>query len=295
MAKTAKKSSKAKVKSKTASAKTAAKKSVSQKVETKAAKIDRSVTLQKIYKFNLFSAVAYLAFAVLSVIFVSKESVNMVLTHATKDELASTSGSVLGPAYRTIATVEVRYLLAVIFVISAIFALLLATRLRKSYEDGVKSSVSGLRWVFMGITLALTLEVASILGGVEDIMTLKLIAGLILTTTILAWMAERANKGSKKQYAAFGLSLFTGVIAWLPLIGSLVGTTLYGIESFGWYVYALSGFLLVGFISIALSQYKHVRNGVSAKGYLQLEGKYLSADFIIKLGLFGIILTALYK
>lgn len=295
MAKTAKKSSKAKIKSKTASAKTTAKKSVSQKVEAKTAKIDRSVTLQKIYKFNLFSAVAYLAFAVLSVILVSKESVSMVLTHATKDELASTSGSVLGPAYRTIATVEIRYLLAVIFVISAIFALLLATRLRKSYEDGVKSSISGLRWVFTGITLALTLELASILGGVEDVMTLKLVAGLILTTTILAWMAERANKGSKKQYAAFGLSLFTGTIAWLPLVGSLVGTTLYGIESFGWHVYALSGFLLVGFISIALSQYKHVRDGVSAKGYLQLEGKYLSTDFVIKLGLFAIILTALYK
>jgi hypothetical protein len=294
MARTAKKSTTSKQKTKRASAKAATKKAAA-KTTVKNISVQKSVTLQKLYKFNLFSAAASLVFAVLSVIFVSKQSVDAIWSYATKDELASTSGAVLGPAYKTLATIEIRYLLAVIFVLSAVFSLLLATKLRNAYETGVKGSAPLVRWIFMGITLALTLEVVSILGGVQDIFTLKLIAGLVLVTTILAWVSEKENKGSKKRYTAFALSVFTGTIAWLPLVGSLIGTAVYGIASFGWHIYALSALVLFGFIIIATAQYRHVRDGISAGGYLQLEGKYLSTDFLIKLAVFAVILLALYK
>lgn len=288
MAKAAKKSSARKSKTKSASVKASAKTASSSKAK-------KSVTLDKIYKFNLFAAGANLIFAILSVIFVSKESVNLVLAHATKDELASTSASVLGPAYKIITSVEIRYIMAAIFLISAVFSILFATKLRAKYEAGVSNSTSGLRWLFMGLTLGATLEFASMLAKVEDSMTLKMIGGLIVTTALLSWVAERENKNSKKHYVAFGLSLFTGLLAWLPLLGSLAGTTLYGIESFGWYVYALSALLFAGCISIALANYRHIRDGISANRYLQLEGKYLSTDFLIKFGTFIIILLALYK
>lgn len=298
MAKTAKKS--AKTKAKSSAAKSSNKKSVAKKVDakaksTKSTKLDKSVTLAKLYKFNLFAAASYLVFAVLSLVLLSKETVSVVLTHATKDELASNSTIVLGPALKTLATVELRYSLAALFVISAVFSLLLATKLRKQYEAGIKNATSGLRWIFMGITLGLVLEIVTLLTEVQDAMTLKMVTGLVVITTVLAWLAERENKNTKKKYAIFGLSVFTGVLAWFPLAGSLVGTSIFGITNFGWHVYVLSAVVLTGFLTICLTQYKRIRDGVTAQGYLQNEGKYVSTDFLIKLAVFGIILVALYK
>jgi heliorhodopsin len=289
MAKTAKKSPVKKTKSAAAKA-TADKAAAANDNATKSA--DKSVTLNKLYKFNLFSVVANLVFAILSVVFIGKQTVDLTWAYATKDQLV---GSTLGPAYRTLASVEIRYLLAVIFVISAIFSLLLATRLRKTYEAGVKNSTSGVRWIFTGITLGLVLELASLLGGVGDVLTLKLAGGLVFTTAILAWLSERQNKGSKKHYASFTLSVFTGVIAWFPLAGSLLFTAIYGISNFSWYVYTLAGLVLIGFLSIALNQYRQARDGVSAKGYLQQEGKYVSTEFMIKLVVFLVVIIALHK
>lgn len=294
MARTAKKPIAKTTKRKTAGAKATAKKttakSAAKEVDNKPK--DKSVTLKKLYQFNLFAALANLVFAVLSVIFVGKQTAAFSWAYSTKDELSSSG---LGPAYKLIANVEIRYLLAVIFVLSAIFSLLLATRLRNNYESGVKNSVSGTRWVLSGISLALILEFATLVAGVQDILTLKLVGGLIFTTSLLAWLNERQNKGTKKQYAIFGLSVFTGVIAWIPLIGSLLFTAIYGVVNFSWYVYVLAALVLIGFLSIARNQYRHARDGVSAKGYLQLEGNYLSVDFLIKFALFVVVLLALHK
>jgi hypothetical protein len=292
MATTAKKPTAKKTKAKTkAASKAAAAKTVEAKTAPKST--DKSVTKQRLYNFNIFAGLANIVFAVLSVVFLSKQTVDVTTAYATKNELAGSG--VLGPAYKTLATVEIRYLLAGIFVISAIFSLLLASRLRKNYEAGVTNSNTLIRWVFTGISLGLILEFVTILAGIGDIATLILAGGLIFTTCVLAWMNGRDNKGTSKNYAAFALSMFTGIIAWLPLAGSLKDTYIYGNTNFGWYVYALSAAVLIGFISIARNQYRHAKNGVSAKGYLQLEGVYLSTDFLIKLAVLAIVLIALHK
>lgn len=282
---------------KSASASASKKKTASKKVaapKKSTAKATPMVTLEKLYKFNMFAAVAYLGFAVLSVIFLSNTSVNLLFAHSTKDELAATEDT-LGPAFTNVLNIEVRYLLAVVFGISAIFSILLATKLRSRYEKGVSDKVSSLRWIFLGISSALTLEVVSILGGVTEVAALKLIAGLILVTSILGLLSEAQNKNNQKQFSLFYLSLFTGFLAWIPLISGLIGTGLFGIQNFSWYVYVLAAVVLTGFINIALIQYRYVKTGANTSQYLDVEGKYVSTDFLIKLAVFVITFIAFYK
>lgn len=293
MAKTARKTTAKKPRAKAAS-KASSKSTVASNAGKKTA-ADRSVTKKRLYNFNLFAFVANIIFAVVSVVFLSKDTADITTAYATKNELASTAGSALGPAYKTLATVEIRYLLAGIFVISAILSLLLATKLRKNYETGVADSNTLVRWAFTGISLGLILEFITLVGGIGDIVTLIMAGGLIFTTCVLAWMSQRDNKGAKKNYAAFGLSLFTGLIAWFPLVGSIKGTLLHGNANFSWYVYVLALVVLLGFISIARNQYSQAKNGVSVKGYLQLEGTYLSTDFLIKFAVLVVVLLALHK
>lgn len=287
MAKTAKKST-----AKTAKRKTTGVKASAVSASESAKQSEKSITLERLYQFNLFSGLANLAFAIISVVFIGKQTANITLAYVTKDELSS---SALGPAYKSLGNFELRYLLAFIFVLSAIFSLLLATKLRKTYEAGVKNSTPGLRWIFTGISLGLVWEFVTLVGGIGDMMTLKLVGGLIFTTAILIWLSERQNKGDKKHYASYGLSVFTGLIALLPLAGSLLFTAIYGIANFNWYVYTISLLVLIGFVKISMNHYKHAKRGISVKGYLQLEGKYISLDFLIKTVVFLAVLIALHK
>lgn len=306
MATAKKTSTKKTTRKRTVSARAATKKSVAKKPAVKNAKSKQAgvatkktdvkgVTLQKIFKFNLFAALVNAVFAVLSVIFLSKQSVEFTLAHSTKDELASTEATVLGPAFRAITEVEVRYLLAFIFGLSAVFSLLLATRLRKQYEAGVTAKVSTLRWIFIGLISAFTLELATILAGVHEIVTLKLVGALVLVTALLGWLAEKQNQTATKNFAPFWLSVLTGFLAWIPLLVGLIATGLVGMERFSWYVYVLAGVLLLGFSNFALNKYNYIKNGANNAGYLQYEGKYLSNHFLIGVATFVILFVAFYK
>lgn len=256
---------------------------------------DNEITLEKLKNFNVFAAVSNTIFAVLSVMFVSSASISVLWTHATRDEFASTTETILGAAYTIVGNVEIKYLLATIFGLSAIFSLLLATKLRSKYEAQVKNSVSTLRWIFMGITLGLLLMLVTKLSLIQDIVTHGTIVALVITTAVLGVIVEQQNKVKKGNYFAFNLSLFTGVVAWLPFAVSLIATGLFGMGRFGWYVYVLGALVLTGFTMIAANQHRFIKNGTSAKGFLQLEGRYLSIDFMLKLATFFVFLLAFYN
>ena len=291
-------------KKKTASKKTrqakVTRKSTAKKVAPKATKAasannGKGVTLDKLKKFNIFAAVSNAAFAVLSIIFISKDTVVASLPYAAKDDFASATDTVFGAAYKILSEVEIRYLLAFIFGLSAVFSILLATKLQSRYNAQLTKSASILRWVFTGISLGLILELSSKLANVDNIATLKTIGALVVVTSILWIISEQQNKGSKGKLAIFYLSLLTLFLAVMPLALSLVASAIYGMEWFGWHVYLLAFAVIFGLAVIAYNQYKSAKYGVSAKGYLELEGKYLSVDYLVKFSAFIILLIALYK
>lgn len=293
----------AKKNAKKPAAKAATKRSTAKKKPTKAAAvsassskpaINRPVTLESLYKLHIISAVISAVSALISALLLLPSTTQLVINYLTVDSLASADKVVLAPAARVVWEVELRYLLAGIFVIAAIGSLLLATILRKRYENTVANQTSGFRWLFVGISSALLLEFASILGGVQDLATLKLIAALVLVTSLLSWLAERENKGAANpKWLAYSFALVAGALAWVPLATSMVATPLYGMERFSWYVYAFAGVLLLGFIGFALTLSRQIRVGKASGGYLSAESSYLSIDLAMKVAAIAVIFAAL--
>jgi hypothetical protein len=226
---------------------------------------------------------------------VSKETIVVNLPYAAKDAFASTDSTIFGPAYKTLCEVEIRYVLAFIFGLSAIFSLLLVTKLRKKYESQLANSSSVIRWVFSGIALGLILALSSKVVQVDSTVTLKTAGALVVVTTILWIISEKQNKGTKGKLSIYYLSLATLFLAVMPLLVSLVGSGIYGMESFGWHVYALALTTVFGLGALALTQYKAIKKGVTAKNYLDLEGKYLSIDYLVKFSAFIILLSVFFK
>jgi hypothetical protein len=255
----------------------------------------KKVLQDQIKKINILTAGISAVIAVVSAVLLSAPNLNMNISYMTRDALATGNEVVLAPAIKTVFSPSGHYVLAGIFAVSAIISLLLATRLKNSYDQSLKTGASGYRWVLIGVSAALLLEFVSVLAGINDSMVLKLIGGMILITTILGWLSDRENSDKKSgtKWLAYVVSLFTGAVAWAPLLGSLFGTWFWGLERFGWHIYALSATLFIGFTLYALMQYFKLSGRKGWKEYLFIERNFLTVDLTVKV-VVGIILVAAF-
>jgi hypothetical protein len=237
----------------------------------------------------------YLFFAALTLVFVGTAGGQLYLSVMARDLFANTEQVTLAPAVEPILYMQYRYVLVASLLVAAIGSLLVATKLRRRYEKTVSSGVSGMRWIITGLSAALMLEFVSLLAGVQDIKTLKVVSALIVATTLLGWLSERENLASTKpKWLAFGASLFTGAMAWMPALGSLIGTTLYNDERFGWHVYAVAAVVLAGFTGFALNQYSQIKKKSSVE-YVYFEQRHFWIDQVTKFLVVLIIFSALPK
>ncbi len=288
-------------KAKKAAGKKATKQSEAKKVTTvpsadavkQTTKRKQLTPLERIKALNSFSAIVYLVLAVVVVVVMASVSAKIGLSIKAPDMLANSGVDPLVPASETLFDVQLRYFLAAILVVAAVGSALLSTRLRKVYEDGVNKSASAVRWVILGLSAGLMLEFVSLIAGINDVMTLKLIGGLIVITALLGWISDKDNSSKGGKWLAFVCALIAGTLAWLPLLGSLVGTGVYGDARFGWHVYALSGVVLLSSMLIARTQYLGIRQTATATTYVSREEKYLKIDLVTKIAVVLIVLTAL--
>jgi len=288
-------SKKAASKKKNVAAKSTTKKTVTTPPKTNDVSTGKVSRFELLRRFHIFSAVVGVVIAIAAVFFLNSQTVNFTINYSAKDPIASVDNTVLGPATESIVTIEFKYLVAAFFIVAAILSLLLATVLRKKYEAGISNATSGLRWVATGISTALLLELVAIQCGVEDVVTLKLIAGLVVATTVLGWMAERDNKNvSTPKWSAYGLSVFTGVLTWLPIAVALVGTYVYGIERFSWFVYVIVILAIYSVARVGRTLYRYIKYPKIRGEYIGVEEKYLSSDLFLKLSFAAVIFIALF-
>lgn len=238
--------------------------------------------LERLRGLHISSVLAYIVFGVISFIFMKDAAKEVLLNTQARDTFVQSKDVVLGNASEVLFSMEFRYVLLASLLVAALGSLLAATRLRKTYEKGVTSAVSGWRWLFYGVSAALLVELVSFMAGVQDLMTLKVVAGLVIAGSLFAWFSERENMvpGVKRTLGYYG-AMFAFIVALLPLAGSVVGTTLFNDERFGWHIYALSAALLVGLVG-TLWNLKSFINKRTKFEYVVFEQRYLRIDQITK-------------
>lgn len=250
--------------------------------------------LEKIRSVHLSMGLVYLIFAAIVLFFVSTLPKMVTLQFQARDLFASEDLVVLTPAYEVLFNIQPRYLLVASLLAGVVGAVLMAGWLRRRYEAALAGKVSGLRWLTIGVSSGLLIIYLGLLAGVHDLIVLKLSADLIFLTTMFAWLAERDNvNGGRPRWMAFILSLFTGVLAWLPIAASLIGTSLFGMERFGWHVYALAAVTLTGFTAFALNQYLLISGRKVQKDFTVTENSYLRIDLFTKFAVVLITILAL--
>lgn len=251
----------------------------------------KAVNIMKLRSLHIMSVGIFILLAILAGMFMGDDSRQLTIGYLTKDILA-TDQTVLAPAARVIFDVEVRWLLAIILVLSAVLPLLYLTKLEKRYTELLSTGrVVPLRWVNFAVTGALMTEVVALLSGVQDIMVLKLIAGLMAIAYLLSWIAEWHYKFTHPAWRTYAIAIASAVLPWIVIAGSAVATIIYGSTSSPWYVYALYAVMLASIFSIFCIQFTDYRHKKAAweANYLIVERNYLAVDILTKTA-FGLIL-----
>lgn len=246
----------------------------------------KRITNESLKRLNLVAAVAHSIQGVVVLLLSNLSYGNEPITagYLTKDTLASDGAgeTILINATRHLFDLNLEYLLAAMFFISALYHLLSATRWRKAYEFSLKNGVNGLRWIEYGLSMGLLLLVVSLLVGISDIALLLLAFSSILVMGSLAYLREKSNQASKNVSS---LNYWTGVtIGALPLVAILlymVASLIWGngLSTVTYFIFASLALLLAGF---ALNMYLQDQKAGRWKNYLFGERTYIVLSLIAK-------------
>ena len=144
----------------------------------------------------------------------------------------------------------------------------------------------------MAVVTALITEVAAVLSGVQDVMVLKLVAGLVIVTAILNWFAEKRHLTDKTARGAYLLSIITAALPWVLIGGYAVATLVHGIVRSPWYVYALYATTLLATAGYLYNQRRHLKG---LQGYEVTERNYLQLGIFAKVAFAVVLIVGLYK
>lgn len=247
-------------------------------------------------KILRLSTAVYVLLAAAAFAFMSRASHQITLGYLTNDTLAADTGTVFAPAARVLYDLEIRWAVIALLVFSLALPILYLTRMERRYADALRGRVLPWRWIDLAVSSALMMEVIALLSGVQDMMTLKLIGGMMAITCALGWIAERQNNDTDRPvWSAYVTSLFSGLLPWLMGAVYAVATPFYGLVRAPWYVYALYAAGLAGFGLLALNQLSQHRRLGSYKDYFSVERRYLVINLLTKLAFAGILIVGLKK
>lgn len=272
------------------------KKSVSTKVSKSTNPIrqtqGKKITTSLLTKLNVLSAVVSLGLATAAGLVMNSKSYELTNGLLTKDELASKTTEVLVPAVHHVYDVELRWALVTILVLSAILPILLLTVYKARYAAAIKDKVNLLRWVDMAVISALMVEVVALLSGASDIFTLKLIAGLMVVTSLLCYAAEKRNKQANRPvWTEAALSIVTGTLPVILIAGYAISTFIHGNVQSPWYVYSLYGVLALSFAGNGMMLVNTVRRKIT--DYEVIERNYLSLGILVRVAFAAVLIAGL--
>lgn len=262
------------------------------KAEIKKAAVNKTQASRRFHTGYLFAAFILAAQAIAAGLLMKTDSAQIFLGGLTKNELASRTGTVLVSAAHPLYEIEFRWLLVVILGVSALFALLRGTKFQAREAAGIKLGVQPLRWIDFAVTGALLFQLVALLNGLQDAVAIKLGMISIAFSAYFAWMYERENAATGKPAKAslIGARL-TLLFPALALVGTAIGSYVYGMVHSPWYSYAALAVFVVG-LTLSVNKLKLTTNA-SKGGYLDVDGKYTVHNVLFKVVLATVVIVGL--
>lgn len=203
----------------------------------------------------------------------------------TQDEIASKAAGrpVLAPAAHSLFNINIAYLIAAFFFMSAIAHAIIATKYRKTYEANLKKGINKARWIEYGVSASTMMIAIALLTGVYDISSLFMIFVLTLIMNLMGLAMEQSNQGAKKvNWFAYWVGCLAGIVPWIVLVKYVGGANIYGTGGIPTFVYFIYASMFIFFSSFAVNMCLQYKKRGKWADYLYGERVYMILSLVAK-------------
>ena len=278
--------------------KAVAAKSVKKEVSTKAPEVKKTETpkkpantkLQTLFKWNVVMAVFHAVQAVLVLVLAKSDAGIQTVTtnYLTTDTLASTPEKpVLVAATRSLFDINLAWLVAGFFVLSAVAHLSIATWYRKRYEADLQKGINKARWIEYSLSASTMMVAIALLAGVFDLGSLVMMFALTAVMNLCGLVMELVNQGrSKVDWSSYIVGCIAGIAPWIVYTFYIVGSSQYG-EGGGppTFVYFILVSIFLFFNSFAINMLLQYRKKGKWADYIYGERVYMILSLVAKAAL----------
>jgi hypothetical protein len=262
----------------------AATKQARDRKKTKSPKQKGTITYSKLRLYNLIAAALYLVQGILVLVLSDPvKGVQPITSNfLAEDKLASSAAGhqVLVSASHQLFDLNIAYIVATFFFISAIAHLIIATWKRRVYEKDLNRGVNRARWIEYSLSASTMMVGIAVLTGILDIASLIMVFALTAIMSLLGLTMELRNQDtSSVDWANYSIGVLSGAIPWLVLLIYIWNAHVYGSGVPG-YVYWIYGSLLLLFASFAINMYLQYKKLGHWTTYLYGERAYLILSFV---------------
>lgn len=245
------------------------------------------ITYESLNKWNFGLAALHAAQGIIILVLSSARAFPVTTNYLAIDPLQSKGAGhpVLALASRHLFDINLAYLIAAFFFISAIAHVLQATVCRPSYEADLVKGINKARWWDYALSASVMMIAIGLLVGVSDISTLLMFFGLIAIMNLLGLVMELYNHGKHaSSWLVYWIGCLSGVLPWIAIAIYLIGSNLYGNGTPG-FVYGIFGSIFVLFACFGLNMFLQCRKRGEWINYLYGERVYMILSLLAKTAL----------
>lgn len=238
----------------------------------------KNITTSKLKKLNLIAGFLHFAQG-LAIVLISR-SFELPISGNYLKYNEVTKG--LDPASATLFNIQLPWLIAIFFFLSAFFHLIIATRYEKTYVKNLALGMNKLRWVEYSISASIMMVAIALLVGVYDLSSLIMIFGLTGIMNLLGLVMEEHNRGAAKiNWLSYWIGCLAGIVPWIVIalyfwLGAQNGS------SAPVFVYFIFVSIFIFFSCFALNMVLQYKKIGPWKDYLYGERAYIILSLVAK-------------
>jgi hypothetical protein len=247
------------------------------------------ITFAKLRRYNFIAALLFLMQGILILVLSDPvKGLQSITTNFLAEDKLATSASgqqVLVSASHHLFDLNIAYIVAAFFFVSALAHLIVSTWKRKVYEGDLSRGVNRSRWAEYSVSVSIMVVAIAILSGVFDFASLLMIFALTAIMSLLAMVMELRNQDARQvDWANYTIGVAAGAIPWLVIVMYIWKSHVYG-SGVPAYVYWIFGSILILAASSAINMYLQYKKLGHWSTYLYGERAYIFLSFVAKTAL----------
>lgn len=244
----------------------------------------KKITFDSLRTWNIRLAILQAIQGVAILVFSTSRTYPITLNYLGVDTLQSQAQghTVLAAATHQLFNLNLVYVVAVFFFLAAIAHILMATKLRDTYEKDLKKGINKIRWFETALSTGVMLVAIGLLSGIYDFSSLFMIFALCVVAGLLGLVMEEQNQGTKKtNWLAHVVGCIASIVPWIVLAIYAISAHVYGsgVPTFVRWIY-LSIFIV--FAAFAINTFLQYRKVGKWSNYLYGERVYMVLSLVAK-------------